>query len=351
VNRTILAVVLLAMAPVGCGAEPTPIAGPDRETLLARVGDSLVTVDARSGRTLGRVALGAHDASLDAVYTAASDAAAGTTTVTATDPVSGRSLRSIDVPGRWVIPVAAGATPEGAVSGDGELLVLAGTRGKGLSRFALLDTDLASKPHRFALRGRYDFDAMAPDGSALFLSEIADDGHYRVRAYDVASGRLRSPVVVEKTAVGLLMQGEPVTRAVDPTGSPVHTLYRGGPEGAFVHSLDTQRGTALCIFLPDSRRAGPSWRLALDTAAGELHALNRDLDAHYVIDPMRGEVTPAPPDARLPSLEASSPDGTRTYTVEPGGRIAVHGSAGELIRSLPSPSRDAELIAVRPSRE
>jgi hypothetical protein len=347
VYRTALAVLMLAPALAACGAQSAPDAArtpPDRATLLARVGNSLLAVDASTGRTLERVALGAHDASVDAVYTATNDA--GSTTIAATDPVSGERLRSIELPGRWVIPVAAGSTPVGAVSGDGEKLALAGPSDKRLSRFALLDTDLDSQPRRFSLRGRYDFDAMAPDGSALYLSEISGDGHYRVRAYDVDSGRLRPAVIVEKTAVGLLMQGLPVTRAVDPTGSPVHTLYRGGPAGAFVHSLDTQRGTALCILLPDSERAGPHWRLALDTQVGELHALNDDLGAHYVIDPTTGEVTPAPAGAQLPGLAA--PDGGRTYAVEPRGTIAVRDSAGKRIATLPSPSPDAELVAVRP---
>jgi hypothetical protein len=350
VYRTVVAVLMLAPALVACGAEPEPIgspASPDRETLLARVDDSLVAVDARSGRTLGRVPLGAHDAALDVVYTVTNDADAGTTTVTATDPVSGRRVRSIELAGQWEIPVAAGSTPEGAVSGDGQVLALAGPSGEDASRFALLRTDLESPPKRFALPGRYDFDAMAPDGSALYLSEIHEDGRYRVRAYDVASGRLRPQVVVEKTTLGLLMQGVPVTRAVEPSGSPVHTLYRGGPEGAFVHSLNTEHGTALCIFLPDSKRAGPNWRLALDSETGVLHARDDDLDAQYEIDPMSGEVTPARSGASLPTVEASSADGARTYAIEPGGTIAVRDSTGKRIGTLPAPSPDAELIAVR----
>jgi hypothetical protein len=348
VSRTVLAVLMLAPALVACGAEPAPVASPaspDREMLLARAGDSLLAVDARSGRTLRRLPLGAHDASLDAVYTATSDAE--TTTVTATSPVSGERLRSIELPGQWVIPVAAGSTPEGAVSGDGRVLALAGPSGERASHFALLGTDLESQPQRFTLRGRYDFDAMAPDGSALYLSEIHDDGRYRVRAYDVESGRLRPQVVVEKTALGLLMQGVPVARAVEPTGSPVHTLYRGGPDGAFVHSLDTQHGTALCIFIPDSERAGDDWQLALDSRAGELHALDRDLDAHYVINRWSGEVTPAPPGTPLPGLEASSADGARTYAIESDGAIAVRDRAGKRIGTLPAPSPGAELITVR----
>ena len=223
-SRIALACLLLAPAIAACGAEPAPDAArtpSERETLLARVGTSLVAVDGRTGRTLHGVTLGAHDASLDAVYTAAIDGDAGTTTVVATDPVSGRQLRSIEVPGRWIVPVAAGATPEGAVSGDGEVLALAGPSNEAESHFALLATELTSPPRRFALRGRFDFDAMAPDGSALYLSQIRDDGHYRVRAYDVERGELRPQVVVEKTALGLLMEGVPVARAVDPTGSPV----------------------------------------------------------------------------------------------------------------------------------
>jgi hypothetical protein len=349
-SRTALAcLLLLAPAIAACGAEPAPNASrtpSERETLLARVGASLVAVDARTGRTRHGVPLGAHDASLDAVYTT-TGGDAGTTTVIATDPVSGRQLRSIEVPGRWMIPVAAGSTPDGALSGDGEVLALAGPSSEAESRFGLLATELTSPPRRFTLRGRFHFDAMAPDGSALYLSQIRDDGHYRVRAYDVERGELRPQVVVEKTALGLLMEGVPVARAVDPTGSPVHTLYRGGPVGAFVHSLNTQQGTALCIFLPDSRRAGPDWRLALDTRLGELHALNRGLGAHYVIDPRSGEVTPAPPSAPPPALAAPGPGGIRTYAVEPGGTIAVRDGAGTRIATLPSPGADAELLAVR----
>jgi hypothetical protein len=349
VYRTIIAALLLVPALVACGAEPErPSASPSSpsgETLLARAGDSLLAVDGRTGRTVQRLPLGAHDVSFSTLFTARIEGDA--TVVTATDPASGRLLRSIDVPGRWTIPVAAGSAPDGAVSGDGRMLALAGPSGDALSQFALLGTDLRAQPERFTVRGRYEFDAMAPDGSALYLSEIHADGRYRVRAYDVASHRLRPRVVVEKTNLGLLMQGVPVARAVDPSGSPVHTLYRGGPEGAFVHSLDTAAGAALCIFLPDTEQAGPEWALSLDPTAGELHALDRERDAHYVIDPFTGEVSPAEAGAPRPGLEATSPDGARTYAVERGGTIAVRDRAGKRIGTLPSPGADLELVAVR----
>jgi hypothetical protein len=63
VYRTVVAVMMLALPLVACGADPAPVASPERETLLARAGDSLMAIDARSGRVLQRVALGANDPS------------------------------------------------------------------------------------------------------------------------------------------------------------------------------------------------------------------------------------------------------------------------------------------------
>ena len=85
-----------------------------------------------------------------------------------------------------------------------------------------------------------------------------------------------------------------------------------------MHSLNTEKwGTALCIFIPDSRRAGSEWRLAArHTRVDRLHAANRELAAHYVIDPANGGVTTAPPGTPVPST-AASPDGARRYSVEP----------------------------------
>ena len=74
----------LAPGLAACGTERAPDAPPGPrggDTLLARVGGSLVAVHAGTGRTLQTVTSGAHDASLAAVYTAVDAGDAGTTVV------------------------------------------------------------------------------------------------------------------------------------------------------------------------------------------------------------------------------------------------------------------------------
>ena len=321
-----------ALLLVACGGEAVPTATVgEGETLLARSGPSLLAIDTASGK-IRRTPAGAHDADWSAVYTARSEA--GVTTVTAADPATGKSLRSMQVDGDWAIPIAAGQTPEGAVSGDGRWLVLAAPYAQDVSQFALLPTGLDGQPNRFRLDGRFEFDALAPDGSAIYLSQIEADGRYAVRAFDIEDRRLREQVIVDKTSLGSIMQGVPVARAVDPTGAPVHTLYRGGPEGAFVHSLDTARGSAICILIPESDDAGSRWRLRLGEDATQLHAVDDDRGVRYLLNPHTGEVADAPMDAELP--------GSRVGRFELDGETVTAGT-----RQVAQVGEGAELLAVR----
>ena len=321
-----------ALLLVACGDEAaTTTSVGQGETLLARSGASLLAIDTGSGK-VRRTPAGAHDSEWTATYSARPGAS--TTTVTATDPVTGEVLRSTEVDGHWTIPIAAGLTPEGSVSGDGRWLVLAGPAADGFSHFAMLQTSLDAPPNRFELVGRFEFDALAPDGSAIYLSQIEADGRYAVRAFDVTEKRLRPKVVVEKTSLGSIMQGVPVARAVDPTGAPVHTLYRGGPEGAFVHSLDTANGNAICILIPRSDDAGSRWRLRLSEDASELHAVDDERAVRYLIYPHTGEVADAPMDAELP--------GTRVGRFELNGETVSAGT-----RQVAKVGEGAELLSVR----
>ena len=233
-NRLVPLLALAAAALAGCGAERPSSPAPPR--LPAGIAD---------GGGLR--------------YVAAIDADTGATAVRALRTRDGRAVRAATLPGRWVLP-RVGRDFAGSLSGDGGTLALAGPSGEGTSAFALLDTRLAAPPRTFTLRGRFEFDALSPDGAVVYLIEHRGAGVYWVRAYDVARGRLRSGAIVEKGETDPDMTGSPVAREVGPGGSPVYTLYRGGDHGAFVHALHTDVGVALCVDLPGAAAWRLQWR-------------------------------------------------------------------------------------------
>jgi hypothetical protein len=258
-RRRAIAALPLAAVLAACGA-----ATPDRPARSERPAGA-----AESARVERPAAVA--DAGRTALYTARIDARAGKTRVTAVRPADGGLLRAATLPGRWVIPAVAGRDLAGALSGDGGTIALAGASGEGTSTFALLGTRFAAEPRTFALRGRFSFDALSPDGTILYLLEHGEAGHYRVRAYDATAGRLRPGAIVEKGETEDDMTGAPVAREIAAGGSPVYTLYRRGADGAFVHALDTQNGVAVCVDLP----AGATWRLAWSRGGERLYAVDR----------------------------------------------------------------------------
>jgi hypothetical protein len=72
---------------------------------------------------------------------------------------------------------------------------------------------------------------------------------YRVRAYDLAAGRLLQKMVTDKRRWQSVMQGIPFARAHSADKRWAFTLYGGG-SSLFVHSLDTRKAYAVCIDLP-----------------------------------------------------------------------------------------------------
>src|SRR6476661_8981364 len=107
-------------------------------------------------------------------------------------PEMDSSSHTID--GAWRLPtIGLDPTPVG-VSDDGHTIVLVETsRATGRSRFAIVDRTAAAPPRFVELTGEFEYDALSPDGSILYVVEHLPgppDGHYQVRAVDTASGIL-----------------------------------------------------------------------------------------------------------------------------------------------------------------
>jgi len=181
----------------------------------------------------------------------------------------GRVLRSRALRGQYGVPLVAYDGTSGGLSGDGKRLVVAsygpvpGT--SGTTRFAVLDSRSLRTRRISVLDGSWSFDAVAPDGSTLFLVQHVRAGAnpvYRVRPYDVRTGLLRG-AIVDRLENEEEMGGEPVSRAAGAGGRWAYTLYARNGHEPFVHALDTARREAYCIDLPVELGYQRQWRLRL----------------------------------------------------------------------------------------
>ena len=113
---------------------------------------------------------------------------------------------------------------------------------------------------------------------------------YAVRAYDLRARRLFRAPVVDPDEADEPMTGAPVTRATSPDGRWAYTLYNSAPH-PFVHALDTERRTAVCIDLDGFRRG--TWGMTLELRGPTLSVVGRagkvlariDTRTHRLIEP------------------------------------------------------------------
>ena len=148
------------------------------------------------------------------------------------------------------------------------------------------------------LRGMNTVDAISPDGRWLYLVDYKNGGasSYEVRAYDLKRRRLLAKPIVDPREPDEKLQGFPVTRVQSDGGRWAYTLYTG--EQPFIHALDTEGRTAVCIDLPASVATDPAGaRMTLDgdhlTVTGSRPLARVDLKTFKVSEPP--PVKPAAP--------------------------------------------------------
>ena len=341
-----LALTAVAVALVACGERAAAPAPPGDLVVLRAGAERTLTLGAGSPLALPA---GQPAAGWRSIFTATP--AGATTTVARVDVGTGRTLGSRRLPGRWTLPATVIGGPPDAATADGRTLVLA-RAGARETRFALLDASLRHAPRTVTLRGRFAFDAIAPDASRMFLIEPRRGGHYLVRNYDLVRDELVPGAVVDKLEGEWQMQGEPVARAVPATGPWVYTLYRKD-EGPFVHALNTE-GFALCLDLPPAARSGPAaareWGLVLAPGAGRLYAANPALG--LVVELGVGESPGVRRTARIPRGAigaaprlAVAPDGRTLYVPSAGGVVAMDTSTLRVRHTLLAGHRVSAVVA------
>jgi hypothetical protein len=272
----------------------------------------------------------------------------------------------VTIPGRWRLPtIGIGHAPAG-LSSDGSTLVLeedaAGGTTRTATRFTVVATGASGKSRTITLNGAFEFDALSPDGTWLYVIERFADGdptHYDVRRLSVSSGKLEAGRIVDKRNVDEVMSGYAITQTKG-AGGWVFTAYRGH-DGAFIHALNTVDGYAFCIDLPASsggdEAAAAQWGLALDADHGLLYAANAALGTvseigldDFVVR-QTGKLASAGATIRLAKFEsgkwvrggsiALGADGTRLYVLADQGVIEVR------TRDLTTIGRTAGTVSYR----
>jgi hypothetical protein len=277
--------------------------------------------------------------------------AGATTTVRDLIVEAGLSGPQLVIDGAWRLPtIGYDPTPVG-LSADGSTAALveagpaATAAGRKVSRFAILHVVPLKGPARIIeLPGSFDYDAISPDGSILYVVEHLagePDGRYQVRAIDVATGVMRDAVVADKRNIDEAMAGWPIAQLRRPDGL-VMTLYRG-VEHPFVHALNTAEAWAVCIDLPGVRahdaKAALDWGLAAAPDGGAVFAVNATLGLVEDISPndllVRRSVAVQPLAGASIALAkylhgGSGPVGRRVVVAPDGGMVYAAGSAGIL---------------------
>jgi hypothetical protein len=210
-------------------------------------------------------------------------ATARSTVVAAIRVRTGRVMQSTALRGFYGIPIVAWDNSTAGISGDGRTLVV-GSYGpqpgtKGSTSFVVLDARTLRRIRRITLQGSWAFDAIAPDGSRMYLIEYlsaVNDPHYQVRSVDLETGRLDRNVIADRREDEVEMRGRPVTRKTSANGAWAYTLYARLRQAPFVHALDTVEGKAYCIDLPLPRNQLEQMALRLRLARGNTLEVLRD---------------------------------------------------------------------------
>jgi hypothetical protein len=188
----------------------------------------------------------------------------------------GGPLRERRLSGAFSVPAVAYDGSPAGLSADGRTLVLISPRTRFPRRattFAVVDARHLAVRRHIRLRGDFSFDAISPDGRTMYLIQYSsrDFTKYAVRAYGMGASRLLSRPVVDPDEAGEPMTGVPVSRTAGADGRWAYTLYQSA-EHPFVHALDTERRTAVCIDLDQLRAI---WNATLQLRGNRLEVVRR----------------------------------------------------------------------------
>lgn len=199
------------------------------------------------------------------------------------DPHTGGMLHTMQLPGYFALPPATISGVPGGLSQDGHWLVLQAFEPRGASvptttHLLVIDTTYATQPQAVELPGFFNFDAVSNDGARIYLIERVTSSDYRVRLFNIGTGRLDPNIVFDKNDGTAAMTGSRVSGVPSPDGHWLYSLYVRPDKSAFIHALSLDGPLAFCLELPGSGYASNPeefhWALAMSADGSHLYAAN-----------------------------------------------------------------------------
>jgi hypothetical protein len=198
----------------------------------------------------------------------------------------GTTMRSTTIAGQFGVPTLIPTNAGLGMFHDGSAFVLQSMANQKTTSFAVVDTKDLSVRGTITLPGSFAFDALAPDGSRLYLIQhtSSDFQHYVVRAYDLGENQLLPGRIADKTQKSWVMQGWPTSRVETPNGRWVYTLYSNPGGFPFVHALDTVDGVAHCVGFSWQGSQDPLFNYRLKLKGNKLLVLRNNATLYRWID-------------------------------------------------------------------
>lgn len=287
--RKVVVVVLAALLVAACGRVSENIVGLQHgdDVLFVQTQTGVTAIDARTHSAVAQLPQGVPSADWKHFYAVSGGL------LEDFDPLSGRVLRSVILPGAYGVPVVTASGARGGISQDGRRLVLE-QQSNGVSHLLILDTSFTGEPVRVDLPGDYQFDAISNDGARLYLIQHADNDHYFVRDYVPGTG-LDPNIIFDKSDGAVAMSGIRLMGVPSPDGSWLYSVYARSGQSSFVHELSLDAPFAFCVDLSGPGYAAATgamhWSVALNGANGEVFAVNATLGRVAVLG-QAGDDTP-----------------------------------------------------------
>lgn len=276
-------------------AKPSPTNATTDVLYISAAGSALDArvrvIDARTGSTIRELPGGVVSRDRSTLYSTDYIAGGTKTHVRVTDLVGGQELRSFTIDGAYRT-VTDGFVPIGPSSD--RWLVLAHDPYKldrdYITQYAVVDTALGTATSlelRFAWP--YGFVALSPDGTRLYLTDIASSGQpVGTRAYDLGKGELRASMVPGSEWNQAQAQSWRSSAIMSTDGRWLFSVNTSATEAPFVMALDTIGETARRIPLPADQKAALEksmlWSLVTTKDGATLYAVNPAIGAIDEID-------------------------------------------------------------------